>query len=105
MCAQSAHASKNCALIAQQTNPNLLRLYQGPKFLGTQVILKAKNEFAILRAQREAENLGLITALITDEHHIMPPFFDGTPIITALGIGPCTKEQSNIITKRFELLR
>ena len=105
MCVQAAHASKNVALIAQQTNPHLLRLYQGPKFLGTQVILKAKNIFAIMRAKQEAENLGLITSLIIDEDHILLPLFDGSPTITALGIGPCTKEQSHLITKRFELIR
>ena len=102
---QSCHAAKNCAILASQTNPNLLRLYQGPSFLGTQIILRAKNEFALQRAFREASEAGLITSLIIDEHHVMPPHFDGSPICTALGIGPCTKEEAEFITKRFELVK
>jgi peptidyl-tRNA hydrolase len=105
MAAQACHAAKNCAIIASQTNPHLLRLYQGPKFLGTQVILRAKNEFALRRALREALEAGLITSLIVDEDHVLPPFFDGSPITTALGIGPCTKAEADKITKRFELVR
>jgi len=105
MASQACHAAKNCAILASQTNPDLLRLYQGPSFLGTQVILRAKNEFALQRAYREALEAGLIASLIIDEHHIMLPHFDGSPVTTALGIGPCTKEQADFITKRFELVR
>lgn len=105
MAAQACHASKNCAILASHHNPDLLRLYQGPAFLGTQVILKAKNQFALERAYREAKQADLITSLVIDEHHVLLPWFDGSPIMTALGIGPCTKEQAEFITKRFELIR
>lgn len=105
MAAQACHCAKNVVILAGQSNPNLLRLYQGPKFLGTQVILRAKNKFALLRAQQEAESLDLITSLVVDEDHVLLPLFDGSPIITGLGIGPCTKEQAEAITKRFELVR
>lgn len=105
LASQACHASKNCAILAAQHDPALLRLYQGPDFLGTQIILKAKNENALMSAFEKARDQGLITSLIIDQNHIMPPFFDGSPITTALGIGPCTKEQANHITKRFELVR
>ena len=105
MAAQACHASRNCAIHAAQHDPHLLKLFQGPNGLGTQIILKAKNTFALERALKEAQTAGLITTEIIDEHHIMPPFFDGNPILTAIGIGPCTKEQANHITKRFELMR
>jgi len=105
MASQCCHAAKNCAIIAGRDDPERLRLYQGPDFLGTQIILKAKNEAALLRAHDEAVRAGLITSLIIDRNHIMPPHFDGNPIITALGIGPCTKEEARAITKRFSLVR
>lgn len=105
MAAQACHAAKNCCILASQSDPNLLRLYQGPKFLGTQVILEAKNSFSLLRAQREALEKCLISSLVIDEDHVLLPLFDGSPIITALGIGPCTKQQADCITKRFELAR
>ena len=105
MASQACHASKNCALLAAQKNPELIRLYQGPKGLGTQIILEAKNADALYNAHKLANEAGLITSLIIDEHHIMPPYFDGSPILTALGIGPCTKDQAHFITKKFSLLR
>ena len=102
LASQACHAAKNCAILAAQNDPELLRLYQGPDFLGTQIILTAKHEYALLKAYEKAQESGLITSLIIDKHHIMPPFFDGNPITTALGIGPCTKEQANHITKKFQ---
>lgn len=100
--AQTGHAFANCAIMALIQDPELLRTYQGPDFIGTKVSLKAKNESAILRAYDEAREAGLITCLITDKNHIIPgTAFDGNEIITALGIGPCTREKANFITKRF----
>lgn len=70
--------------------------------MGTNVILKAKNEAAILRALREAQDAGLPCVLITDENHIIPGTqFDGSEIITALGIGPACRADIHHITKRF----
>jgi peptidyl-tRNA hydrolase len=101
LAAQSCHAAKNVALLAQRHTPELLRIYQGPDFIGTQIILKAKNEAAIIRAYEEAQETGLIASLIIDSGNIYPGFSEGEPIITALGIGPCTREQANHITGRF----
>lgn len=105
LASQACHAAKNCVLIAQQSDPELLATYQGPDFIGTQIILKAKNEEAILKAYEAAKEAGLIASLIVDEHHVMLPHFTGDPIVTALGIGPCTREQAHAITKRFEVVK
>lgn len=105
LASQACHAAKNCVGIAQKYEPSLYETYQGPDFIGTQIILKAKNEEAILKAYEAAKAAGLICSLIVDQHHVMLPHFDGNPIITALGIGPCTKEQAHAITKRFEMVK
>lgn len=104
MASQACHAAKNVAILAAQTDPDLLRLYQGPDFIGTQIILMAKNEDHLLLAFEKAKAEGLITSLIVDRNHIMPPHFDGSPITTALGIGPCTQEQARKITRPFRLM-
>lgn len=105
MASQACHAAKNCVLLASRRDPALLRVYQGPDEIGTQIILKAKNEGALRRAQEAAEAAGLITNLVIDKNHIIPgTAFDGNPIVTALGIGPCTAEQAEAITKRFSLV-
>jgi PTH2 family peptidyl-tRNA hydrolase len=73
-----------------------------PQSPGTKVCLRAKNLDHILRAETEAKTAGLSTFLVTDSG--CPNFFNGEPIVTALGIGPATKEQTKQITKRFQLL-
>ena len=73
--------------------------------LGTNVCLKAKNLNALQRAHYEATAAGLFCEFIVDEHHILPPYFDGKPIITALAIGPCYRRDVQHITKRFSLIK
>ena len=102
LAAQAGHAYANCAITALIQDPELLRTYQGPDFIGTKISLRGKNEAALLRAYDEASKAGLVTCLITDKGHVIPgTAFDGNEIITAVGIGPCTREQANHITKRF----
>jgi peptidyl-tRNA hydrolase, PTH2 family len=105
LASQACHAAKNCVLLAQDTNPRLLEMYQGSEFIGTQIILKAKNETELLNAFTKAQEAGLICSLVVDKHHVMLPHFTGEPIITALGIGPCTREEAHHITKRFGVVR
>lgn len=103
LASQACHASKNTILLVSQLRPDLLRLYQGPQFLGTQIVLSAPDEAALIKAHKKALAAGLITSLIIDSGHIMPPFFDGSPITTALGIFG-TRQQCNPITRKFKLL-
>ena len=73
--------------------------------MGTNVCLTAKNLFHIERAFEQAKAAGLPCALSVDSGHIMPPHFDGSPIVTALGIGPCLRSDIHHITKRFNVLK
>jgi peptidyl-tRNA hydrolase len=73
--------------------------------MGTNVVLKSKNLSQIERAFHDAKAAGLPCVLITDEGHIMPPHFDGSPIITALGIGPALRHDAHPITKKFNCLK
>lgn len=67
----------------------------------TKVCLKAKSLQQLLRAHDAAQKLGLPCALITDEHHVLPPHFDGSPIVTALGLGPARRCDAYAVTKRL----
>lgn len=69
---------------------------------GTKVTLKCKNIVQLLRAEYAAQEAGLPVFKVIDSG--CPNFFGGKPIVTALGIGPVTKEQAKHITKKFELL-
>ncbi len=37
------------------------------------------------------------SSLVTDSGHVLLPHFDGSSVVTALGIGPCTRETAKSI--------
>lgn len=103
MAAQAGHAFLDAFELCRMSDPIKAIEYQGDSH-GTKIVLEAKNLTQLLRAKEMAEQEGLPCALIVDSGHYMPPHFDGNPIITALGIGPCRREEIKEITKRFKLL-
>lgn len=66
--------------------------------LGTKVVLTAPTEAALRNIHARAISLGLPTALIIDSGHIMPPHFDGSDIVTAVGIGPARRCEVKSVT-------
>lgn len=89
---------------ALETHPEVVSNYRNNDIGGSKVALKAKNLSHLLKAYDQAKSSGLPCALITDSGHVLPPHFDGNPIVTALGIGPCTKDLCKHITKRFRCI-
>lgn len=103
LAAQAGHAYLNAYLEALKDHPETAAAYQASG-LGTKVCLVASNEFRLLIAYEQAQQAGLACSLIIDQHHVLPPHFDGSPIITALGIGPARRADVRAITKRFSNL-
>jgi peptidyl-tRNA hydrolase, PTH2 family len=68
---------------------------------GSKVTLLAKNEAALHRILAEADAAGIPAALITDEGHILLPHFDGSRVVTAVGVGPCTKAECRHFLKKY----
>lgn len=85
-------------------NANLQQAYHSefPQSPGTKVCLAAKNLDQLLRAKEEAEAAGISAYLVTDSG--CSNFFNGEPTVTALGLGPASKDQIKQITKRFQLM-
>jgi peptidyl-tRNA hydrolase len=102
--AQAGHAYTDSLCNAFEQDPQVVRDYRNLDKGGSKVTVKAKNLNQLLRAFKEAKEAGLPCALIVDQHHILPPHFDGNPIVTAVGIGPCTKEECRQITKRYRCI-
>jgi len=71
---------------------------------GTKVVLAAKDEQELRRIAFFCEQEGIPHALIVDSGHIMPPFFDGSEIVTALGIGPCYFDDVKHLTGHLNLV-
>jgi peptidyl-tRNA hydrolase len=60
---------------------------------GTKVVLCAPDEAALHRIYATAWKFVPCT-LVYDSGHVLPPHFDGKPILTALGLGPTTKAKA-----------
>lgn len=104
LAAQAGHAFTDALWSCIKTNPNLAHAYQeGPG--GSKVVLKAKNLHQLKRAARECAEAGIAHALFEDRDHVCLPHFDGSPVITALGVGPCTYAEAYHIMKRFSAVR
>ena len=87
---------------ARLLRPDVTAQYKGTGH-GTKLCMYAKNEGQLLRAYRDVQNLGLPHALVIDRGDVLPPHFDGNPVVTALGIGPVYKDEVAHITKRYSM--
>ena len=103
LAAQAGHAYTNSLLTYIEslgTNP---QLYERPGNIGTKICLRAKNLGQIYKIRDQLESLDIPHSLITDSGHIMPPMFDGSPIVTAIGIGPVDPDKIRNITRKLQL--
>lgn len=100
--AQAGHAYTDVLALAQDIAPERLKGYRNLNTGGSKVTLKARNENQLIRALNEARVAGIPATPVVDANHIIPDTpFDGSPIITAIGIGPCRQDEVRHITKRF----
>jgi len=104
LAAQAGHAFLDAFFAAQRLRPQYAAAYCSDSH-GTKVTLSSSNLDQLLRAEAMARSEGLPCALITDSGHVLPPYFDGNPIITALGLGPALRSEVRHITKHFALVR
>lgn len=104
MVAQAGHAYTDALYASYDKDPSRFTNYRVDGKGGSKVTLKAKNENQLIKAYNDCLDAGIPCAIVVDREHILPPHFDGSPIITALGIGPCTKEEIGHITKKFNCL-
>ena len=101
--AQAGHAFLGAFL--QCPNQSLLAEYHKdfPQSPGTKVCLQARSLDELLRAEHSAQVAGLSIFRVVDSG--CENFFGGQSVITALGIGPATREQIQHITKKLKLLK
>ena len=102
--AQAGHAYTDALSNSLTQSPERYKNYRNESLGGSKVTLKSKNENQLITAYNKCIEAGIPCAIIVDREHVLPPDFDGSPIITALGIGPCTKAEVKHITKKFQCL-
>lgn len=105
LAAQAGHAFLDSFLAASASDPARAAAYLADGH-GTKVTLAARDADHLELLHQVALNTGLPCALITDSGHVMPGTrFDGSPVITALGLGPATREEVMHVVKRLPLIR
>jgi PTH2 family peptidyl-tRNA hydrolase len=104
LAAQAGHAFTDAAAECLDSNPDTFHAYRRGN-AGSKVVVHTNSEHRLLRAARECAEAGIPHAVVTDRDHVLLPHFTGEPVVTALGIGPCTRAQCRFITKRFQAVR
>jgi len=99
---QAGHAYTDALYACIDERPQDALAYRRNGHGGSKVTLKAKNERALRRAMDECRQAGIPHALVIDRDHVLLPHFDGSPVVTALGIGPVRRSEARHITKRFQ---
>lgn len=97
---QAGHAFLDSFLTA---SPDETRAYIADG--GTKIVLQVPDERALCDAFHKAKVAGLPCAMVIEQHHVMPPCFDGSPIATAIGIGPIPRSHARDITKGLRLMK
>jgi len=72
---------------------------------GTKIVLTVPGERELCDLFHRAKLAKLPCAMVIEENHVMPPHFDGSQIVTAIGIGPLPRNEAKSITKGLPLLK
>ena len=100
--AQAGHAYTESLFDCLDKRPQDAERYRRKVNAGSKVTLYCKNESAILELQHHCKAAGVPHALFTDDGHVMLPHFDGSPVVTALGLGPLTRAEAKPLVKKFK---
>jgi peptidyl-tRNA hydrolase len=72
---------------------------------GTKIVLTVPDERALCDVYHAARMAKLPCAMVIEQDHVMLPSFDGSPIVTAVGIGPVSRAAARAITKGLPLMK
>ena len=104
--AQAGHAFVDATLKSGLTNdPELLEAREAYLGLspGTKITLDGGSLAAMERLIERLTLAGIPHIPIIDEHHVELPDFDGSPVLTAIGIGPLFRHQTPGCLRRLPL--
>jgi PTH2 family peptidyl-tRNA hydrolase len=100
-CAQACHAARLSLLRYLEKHPERGREFSALNSVGTIVILDAPDLQTLQKMAAQAASKRLPWALFVDSGHVMLPMFDGSPVVTALAIGPASKNEISPITRNL----
>lgn len=98
LASQAGHAYLNSYLNCLKKDTLRAEYYQKDG-IGTKVCLEVDNITEIINYLKLTIKYNFPYSLIVDSGHVMPPHFDGEPIVTALGIGPLTPIEAEYLSE------
>lgn len=105
LAAQATHAARISLLKYISQHPEHLEEFISLGSCGSVVVLQAKNLSQLEDCHAKALSENFPTALFTDSEHILLPHFDGSPVVTALSIGPAPRQTMRHLTKKFRCVQ
>lgn len=99
---QAGHAYIGAILSAKDRSPNEYRIYTSVD-VATKICLDGGREEVLLTLHEKLQDSGIPSFLVYDHGHVEPPHFDGSRILTALGVGPVSKAGCPRYLKRIPL--
>lgn len=97
---QAGHAFLDSYVVAP---PEIAKAYLSDG--GTKIVLSVPDEKSLCDLYYRARMAKLPCAMVVESQHVMPPSFDGSPIVTAVGIGPVARSQAHALTKDLPLMK
>ncbi len=105
LAAQAGHAFGDALHQAEIQDPERIKHYRNDSTGGSKVLLQAKKEQDLIKAYLQLKEMNIPCAVVVDRNHIHLPDFDGSPVITGLGIGPCTQAEAKSVLKKFQVYK
>jgi len=100
--AQAGHAYTASLFECLDARPADALRYRRGENAGSKVTLYCRDESEIVMLAEKCALAGVPHALFTDVGHVLPPHFDGNPVITALGIGPLPRREAKPLVGRLK---
>ena len=103
--AQAVHAARLSLLRHLQNHPDQAVEFHDRNSIGSFVVLDATTLTDIERLATLATLHELPWAMFVDSEHVLLPHFDGSPITTALAIGPAQQSRIKPLVRKYRCLK
>jgi len=100
--AQTGHAFTDALLHALSQNNHRAHAYARLR-PGTKICLNGGSHADLLRLLDRLSETPLTYVSIIDSGHVEAPDFDGSPVLTAIGVGPILRAEAPSFLKRLPL--
>lgn len=98
--AQAGHAYTEALLHSFDTPAGRAYARLSP---GTKICLDGGSELRLRALEERLRAAGLAPCPVIDRHHVEPPHFDGSPILTAIGLGPLPRAAAPSFLRKLKL--